>query len=124
MRANEFIDEGKNMGKMKKNAKNVSQGVWTMRDDGGYDRTYHLNRIMMAAAMSDGSDKPVEMDPSSWIEKYNTAHPYTEIEHGMMKAAFKTVPSEIEHQVKDHKSKEPDDTHTVSPVPDRGKLTK
>ena len=32
-------------------------GVIRMRDVGGYDRTYHLNRIMMAAAMADGRSR-------------------------------------------------------------------
>jgi len=118
MRAIEFIIESKPRGKMRKDAKRKSVGAYTMRDPGGYDRTYHLNRIMMAAAMSDGSGKPVDMDSASWAEKYNTAHPYTELEHGMMKSALKTIPSEARSEIKDHKSKETKNTHTVSPTPD------
>lgn len=95
-------------------------GEWKFRDIGGYDRVYHLNRIMMAAAMSDGSGSPVKMDQSSWIEKYNSARPYTEAEHNMMKSAFKTVDSDYHHTEKDHKSKEPDDTHKVSPMRNPG----
>jgi hypothetical protein len=115
MRANEFINEGAK-GSIGKDAANKSQGVTTMRDVGGYDRTYHLNRIMMAAAMSDGSGKAVDMDSSSWGDKYNTAHPYTDAEHKMMQAAFKTIPSEHQDTVKRSKSKEADDTYTTSPV--------
>jgi hypothetical protein len=115
MRANEFINEGAK-GKIGKDAADKSQGVTTMRDIGGYDRTYHLNRIMMAAAMADGTGKAVNMDPASWMEKYNTAHPYTDEEHRMIQAALKTIPSEHQDAVKRSKSRESGDTYTTSPV--------
>jgi len=92
-------------------------GHWRFRDVGGYDRVYNLNRIMMATAMADGkSTKPLDMDQSSYVEKYNIAHPFTEEEHRMMIQAFKTVDSEYQHIEKDHKSKEWPDTHLLSPV--------
>lgn len=117
MRAKEFINEAAPEGEMRKGQETAHQGVWKMRDVGGYDRTYHLNRIMMAAAMSDGqSDAPVDMDSSSWMEKYNTAYPYTEQEHNMMKSAMKTIPTDGEHISTNHKSKELDGIHKVSPV--------
>ena len=115
MKINEIIAEG-HQGKRPPNAKTSDTGEWKFRDVGGYDRTYHLNRIMMATAMADGSGKPVKMDQSSWVEKYNTARPYTEAEHNMMKAAFKTVDSDYQHVERDHKSKELPDTHKTSPV--------
>ncbi len=121
MRANEFIQEAKN-GKIHKDHVAVQQGVSKARDVGGYDRVYHQNRFMMAAAMSDGSGKPVDMDAASWIEKYNTMHPYTEIEHKMIKSAAKTVPTDFKQVTPWSKSKEPDDTHKVSSFPDRSKL--
>jgi hypothetical protein len=100
----------------------VQQGITKMRDVGGYDRVYHLNRISMAAAMHDGkSSNAVDMPSSSWIEKYNTAHPYTEEEHKMMLGAFKTVPSDTEVVQKWSKSMEPSDTHKVSPHPAKKK---
>ena len=93
MRAQEFIVEAE--GKMHHHASNASQGTHKTRDVGGYDRVYHMNRIMMAAAMADGkSKKPVDMDSASWIEKYNTAHPYTEEEHNMLHQAMATIPTE------------------------------
>jgi hypothetical protein len=71
---------------------------------------------MMAAAMSDGSSTaPLEMDSSSWTEKFNTAHPYTELEHKMMQQAFATVDSNHQEVTGDHRSKEREDTHKVSP---------
>jgi hypothetical protein len=115
MKINEIIIEGRD-GKLPKNAKKASKGEWRFRDVGGYDRTYNLNRIMMAAALADGkSSKPVDMDQSSFAEKYNVARPYSEEEHNMMKQAFSTVDSEYKHTGKDHKSKEDDDIHRVSP---------
>lgn len=116
MRAKEFINE-EHTGAMRKSAEKAHQGVWKMRDVGGYDRTYHLSRIMMAAAMSDGSsDAPVDIDSASWIEKYNTAYPYTEQEHNMMKSAMNTIPTDGQHVSTNHKSQELDSIQKVSPV--------
>lgn len=104
-------------GKLHKHAMDASQGHTLMRDVGGYDRTYHLNRIMMAAAMADGkSKKPVDMDGSSWVEKYNVAVPYSDVEQLMMFQALATIPSDHEELVKRGKSEEPNDTNKVSPV--------
>ena len=115
MRATEFIVEGE--GKMHHHASNASQGTHKTRDKGGYDRTNHLNRMMMATAMADGkSKKPVDMDSASWVEKYNTAHPYTEEEHNMLHQAMATIPTEHKEVVPFSKSKESDDTHKTSPM--------
>jgi len=117
MKINEIIQEGRN-GKKPKKQTVGDTGEWRFRDVGGYDRVYHLNRIMMATAMADGQSKsPVKMNQSSWFEKYNTARPYTEAEHNMMRSAFKTVDSDYKETEQDHQSKEPEDTHKSSPVP-------
>jgi hypothetical protein len=120
MRANEFITEGgAPRAKMNKDQENATGtgGSIISRDVGGYDRTYHLNRIMMATAMADGkSTKAVKMDVASPTEKHNSIHPYTDEEHRMVQAAFKTVPSEHHTIGKRGKSEEPKDTHKVSPV--------
>jgi len=117
MRANEFINESTPGGKMHHNMDNANQGSTRMRDVGGYDRTYHLNRIWMAAAMADGkSKKAVDMDSSSFVEKYNVAFPYTDVEHMMILQAMATIPTDSKELTKRSKSKEPDDTYTVSPV--------
>jgi hypothetical protein len=103
-------------GKKPDHAKNADTGEWQFRDQ-GVDRVYNLNRIMMASAMHDGQgNHAVEMDEASWVEKNNVARPYTEAEHNMMKGAFKTVKSEYKHSSSDHKSREQDDVHKVSPV--------
>jgi hypothetical protein len=120
MKISEIIAEGRE-GKHPENAKDSHTGEWRFRDVGGYDRTYNLNRVMMAAAMADGSSKkPVDMDQASFVEKFNLARPYSEPEHNMMQQAFATVDSDYKHTGPVHKSKETSDTHIHSPMSDRG----
>jgi hypothetical protein len=92
-------------------------GVSRSRDVGGYDRVYHMNRLMMAMAMANGKDtKAVDSPESTWVEKFNTHHPYTKEEHNMIHSAFKTVPTDKEEISPWEKSEEPKDTNIVSPV--------
>jgi hypothetical protein len=115
MRAHEFLTESE--GKIDKHAEQASQGVFKTRDVGGYDRVYHMNRLWMAMACADGkSQDAVEMDNSSFAEKYNTVHPYTEEEYNMFVSATKTVPTDKKDVVPYSKSKEPEDTNTKSLV--------
>jgi hypothetical protein len=116
MRAKDFITEAE--GKMSHELQQASLGgVIRTRDIGGYDRTYHLNRLWMATAMADGkSAKPVKMDSATWVEKYNVAFPYTDAEHLMILAAMATIPTDGKELLKRGKSEEPKDTNTVSPV--------
>jgi len=115
MRATEFITEGE--GKMHHRHSQATQGVSKSRDVGGYDRIYHLNRLMMAMGMADGmSQDAVEMDNASFAEKYNTVHPYTEQEYNMFISATKTIPTDKKNVVPYSKSKEPEDTNTTSLV--------
>ena len=115
MRAREFVAEQRR-GQIKTTAQQAMPGTWRFRDS-GIDRAYNLNRIMMAAACADGqSTRPVDMDASSWNDRYNTAHPYTEAEHNMMRQAFGTVDTEYDHTVPDHHSREHPGVNTQSPV--------
>lgn len=122
MRAREFVlsegfEGGTGRGEMPNNLKRSTQGAMITRDVGGYDRTYHLNRLLMAAGMSDGrSKKPVDMPSASFVEKYNVAFPYTDIEHMMILQAMATIPTDGKELEKRSKSEEPEDTYTVSPV--------
>jgi hypothetical protein len=117
MRAREFIKESRPEGKMPEVLTRANQGSVRMRDVGGYDRTYHLNRIWMATAMADGrSNRPVDMDSASFVEKYNVAFPYTDIEHMMVLQAMATIPTDSKELAKRSKSEELPDTNTVSPV--------
>ena len=117
MRAKEFIPEGAR-GKVPKSLDQASQGSIAARDVGGYDRTYHMNRLLMAAALADGtsSTRIPGIDPASFVEKYNVIFPYTDAEHLMMMAAMATVPTDRHELTKRSKSKEPEDTNIVSPV--------
>ena len=73
---------------------------------------------MMAAAMADGrSEKPVEMDPASFVEKYNVAIPYSDAEELMMYQAMATIPTDGKELVKRGRSEESKDTNISSPVP-------
>jgi len=94
------------------------QGAYLARDVGGYDRVYHMNRLWMAMAMADGksSGKIPGANASSWSEKYNTIHPFSDADDLKIQAALKTVPSDHGHIAKDHKSKEHDDVNKTSPV--------
>jgi hypothetical protein len=115
MRASEFLTEGD--GKMHDQHSQATQGVMRVRDVGGYDRVYHMNRLWMAMAMADGkSQDAVDMDSASFVEKYNTVHPYTEEEYNMFVAATKTIPSDQKTVVPYSKSKEPEDTNKQSLV--------
>ena len=93
MRANEFISEDAN--KPTKRQRYASVGMLTFSNSknaatAGYDRTYDLNRLMMAAASTDGKTIP-KFDNSSWAAKLNTAHPYTDVEQDMLEIAFDAV---------------------------------
>ena len=115
MRAKEFITEAE--GKMHPHHKAASQGVQKVRDVGGFDRIYHMNRLWMAMAMADGkSQDAVDMDNASFAEKYNTVHPYTEEEYNMFVAATKTIPTDRKEAVPYSKSQEPQDTNKTSLV--------
>jgi hypothetical protein len=117
MRASEFIVETRTIGKMTDRQRMSTRGVSKFRDPGGYDRTYELNRIMMATACADGTDTPIDIDAESWSGKFNTAHPYTDIESKMLKQAFKAVGSDyVDLNNGDDRSQELPGTDTVSPI--------
>ena len=117
MRAKEFVSEAKPSGSIPKDLEDKSQGSIRMRDKGGYDRMYHMNRIGMAVAMADGTNKKaVDMDSASFVEKYNVAFPYTDAEELMMFQAMATIPTDGTELAKRSKSKEADDTNVASPV--------
>ena len=116
MRAFEFLIE-KHVGKIGSRRQAATRGLTKFRDVGGYDRTYELNRVMMAVATADGSGKPLDLDSESWSGRYNTAHPYTDEEAAMLKQAFQATGSE-NHDLNDgdNRSQEVESTHTLSPV--------
>jgi hypothetical protein len=117
MRAKEFISET-TVGKLPAEHERPMQGSMLVRDVGGYDRIYYLNRLGMAMAAADGKNPGVidGVNSSSWVEKYNSVHPYTPEESIMVDAAIATIPSESQTSVCTHTSTEPETTHRVSPI--------
>jgi hypothetical protein len=119
MRATEFIAEDRR-GDIPGGHDHAMPGGRLIRDNGGYDRANHWNRMGMAMAMHDGkTNKAIprdQMDPASWMEKYNTAHPYTKEEDNMVQGAMKTIGSEHHHVISDHRSREHPEIHKTSPV--------
>jgi len=99
--------------------------VYRSRDVGGYDRVYHMNRIMMAMAKADGkSTKAVDSPSETWFEKYNTMHPYTEAEAKMVQSAMNTVPTDGKMISSDNKSREPDHVNRTSPHRNPGPIVR
>lgn len=115
MRAREFVAEATS-GKIGKRRQSATRGLMKFRDSEFQDRIYELNRVMMAAACSDGTT-PINMDGESWAGRYNTAHPYTEVEQRMLKQAYQACGSkweDINHG--DLDSEELKSTNVQSPI--------
>ena len=116
MRANEFISEGQQVGRLSKTKSYASVGLHKFVDPGHADRVYELNRIMMAVASTDGTFVP-ELDGESWAGRNNIAAPYTPEEQNMLKMAYKAVGSDVSDlNHGDLRSLEIPSTNTVSPV--------
>jgi len=115
MRAREFIAEQK--GKIPKIYHQASKGLRTFANDSGQDRIYELNRVMMAAAMADGTLSPVDMNDESWVGRHNVAAPYTAEEDNMMRVALAAVGSQHRNLNNgDLRSQELDSVNRTSPV--------
>ena len=117
MRANEFISEGHHsVGRLSKTKSFATVGLNKFVDPNRADRTYELNRIMMATAATDGTFVP-DVDGESWAGRYNIAAPYTQEEQNMLNMAYKAIGSEIQDLNKgDLRSEELPSTNTNSPV--------
>jgi len=116
MRASEFIAEGQTVGRLSKTKSYATVGLNKFVDPGTADRVYELNRVMMAAACTDGTFVP-DVDGESWAGRYNIAAPYTRQEQNMLNMAYKAIGSDIQDLNKgDLNSTELPSTNTVSPV--------
>lgn len=116
MRASEFISEAANSAtKIKKRHQQSTKGL-NLFATSNYDRTYDLNRVMMAVASTDGELLPV-IDKESWVGKNNTAHPYTYVEQQMLEKAYQAagIPF-LDLNEGDMESKELEGTNTQSPI--------
>lgn len=115
MRASEFLIE-KHVGKIGHRKSQATIGLNKFRDSDLADRFYELNRVMMAAASTDGTFVP-DVDHESWAGRYNVAMPYTDVEQDKLEKAFQAVGSDYEDlNHGDLKSKEVESTNKRSPV--------
>lgn len=115
MRANEFVVEDA-VGRLSKTKSYATVGLNKFRDKQFADRVYELNRIMMAAACTDGTIMP-DVDAESWAGRNNIAAPYTEIEQKMLNKAYQAVGSHYEDlNHGDTRSIEIPSTNKTSPV--------
>ena len=115
MRAHEFLIENQ-VGKIGQRRSQATVGLNKFRDKDLADRVYELNRVMMAAACTDGTFVP-KIDHESWAGRYNVAMPYTDVEQDMIEQAFRAVGSEYEDlNHGDLRSQELESTNKRSPV--------
>lgn len=115
MRAHEFITEQSNKGKVSARQQQATVGLNVFAIS-QYDRTYDLNRVMMAVASTDGTTVP-DLSSESWVGKNNTAHPYTEVEQEMLKRAYEAAGIPFKDLNKgDLDSEELDSTQDQSPI--------
>ena len=115
MRAQEFVTED-SVGKMSKRQNQATVGLNKFRDNKFADRVYELNRVMMAAASTDGTFVP-ELDGESWAGRHNVAAAYTQQEQQKLNMAYKAIGStyvDINHG--DLRSQEHPAVHVTSPV--------
>jgi hypothetical protein len=115
MRAQEFIVERD--GQIGRRRQAATRGLTLFSDGERANSDYTLNRVMMAAAMADGSANVLDMDAKSWIGKRRGAYPYTEEEHKMLLQAFKAagaVYTDLNNG--DMNSEELESTNKQSPV--------
>jgi hypothetical protein len=93
VRAREFVAESDGNAIISKRNQSGTRGLNTFSDGERWNTDYTLNRVMMAAACTDGTFVP-EIDKKSWFGKGKTAHPYTQQEQDMMKMAYKAAGAE------------------------------
>ena len=84
-------------------------------DPDGWDRTHHLDRVMRAAAQSDGRGAKIDVDVNGWAGKYNTAHPYSVEEEHIMDDVYKSLGTDVHRSIDDKRRKEKSDVNTTSP---------
>jgi hypothetical protein len=114
VRAREFVTEQK--GTITKRQQFGTVGLHLFGDGRRQNSTYTLNRLMMAAAVTDGTFDP-ELDEESWIGKARSAHPYTQEEVEILKRAYRAVGATYKDLNKgDLESEEPPGGNDRSPI--------
>jgi hypothetical protein len=116
MRAREFVAEANGNATISKRKQAATRGLNTFSDGEKWNTDYTLNRVMMAAACTDGTFVP-DIDEKSWFGKEKTAHPYTKEEQNMLKMAYKAAGANwSDLNLGDMDSEEVPGTNAVSPV--------
>ena len=114
MRAREFVTEQK--GEITQRQQSGTVGLHKFKDASRWSSTYKLNRLMMAAAVTDGTFVP-EIDEESWVGNSKTAHPYTQEEVDILKMAYRAVGASYEDLNRgDLESEEPPGGNVKSPM--------
>lgn len=116
MRACEFLGEGSQIPQPSNRQKQSTRGLHKFRDKNFADRFYELNRVMMAAATTDGTFVP-DIDGESWAGRHDIAVPYTQQETDMLKQAYKATGAwhkDLNHG--DMRSQELETTNKTSPI--------
>jgi hypothetical protein len=104
-------------GKIGRRRQAATRGLVLFSDSERTNSDYTLNRVMMAAAMADGSDNMINMDEKSWIGKRRGAYPYTPEEDKMLKQAFRAAGATYtDLNQGDMNSEELESTNKQSPV--------
>lgn len=115
MRAREFVLERD--GKIGQRRQAATRGLNTFGDKERINGTYVLNRVMMAAAMADGTDNVIPMDEKSWVGKNAAAFPYTKEEQRMLMQAYRAAGANYQDLNRgDMDSEEHTAVNTTSPV--------
>jgi hypothetical protein len=94
----------------------ASAGLHTFSDGERSNTDYTHYRLGLALAMCDGKNKP-DIDPKTFYGKKHTAHPYTQIEHDMLKQGYEVVGAKWDDlNGGDMLSRELESTNKTSPV--------
>lgn len=115
MRAKEFLNERK--GKISTRHRESTKGLHVFSKSlVQFDRLYDLNRVMMAAASTDGTFVP-QMDDESWVGKNLSAHAYSKADHDKLQKAFIAAGVDsIDLNNGNHESHEIESTYKQSPI--------
>lgn len=115
MRATEFISES-SAGKLRPSQQDATRGVHKFTDAERWNSDYKSYRLGLAIAGCDGVNAP-EVDFESWVGRWKTAHPYTQVEADMLRLSYMAAKIEYEDlNDGDLTSKETPSTYTTSPV--------
>lgn len=111
----EIITERKK-GKLHGSVKLAMHKTHTYTDGHNTNGVMNFYRVGMAAAMADGSNKPIDIDERTWYSTDNVTVPYSDIENKMMTQAFRAIKTKVKTPVSVHASKESKTVNVKSPV--------